>query len=849
MQPDSPYLRLAEPYLREAITVGSTPGSVDRSYELANSYYFQAMMLEANEQLPQAVLLFDKAIRLGKQSRKTGKWAYAFLNQALDYYKLGDYERCIQKARLGSHYYGQRNDLRSQAQCSGLEAMALGTMNQVTKAAQLLALAIRQISLINAQDMDLGDYYVQLGDLQGQLNQPQAAMASFQKAISNFSFHKDAQGIAVYSKIGYLHLNAFKDTLIARTCFQRVIRQAASSYQRAKAYTGMGDISRSSKHYKQALQYYQRGLQTLPINFTPSQLTHNPSASSVKIAAHKAYLLTLIQNKADTWLAWATNTANRQYLTYALQTYQLADQMIDFMRWEQTGQQSKLYWRQQTHSLYERAIETSFRVGNAQQAYHFIEKSRAVILADKINELGARQHLAPELATLDYQIRQRTTNFQNQLGTQSIGTLAYRRTRLALLNEQERLDSLIHELETTNGAYYRYKYTNVVTPLPQVQQWLEKRDASLLSFFVGESAVYIVGVTPAGVQLHSLPVRRYAQTVQPFMRLLATNSLNSKENFSRLLVLANGLYQQVVQPFTLPPGRVIVSSDGEFIPFETLSRSPFQADYLVKQYAFSYTYSVQGLLKGPSVQKARYAYLGMAPVQFNDIVVRYDSGYNHQSQPVLTGSETALIKSSSHYKQSVLLTGAKATRLAFQQNAHYANVVQLFTHADAITVPDSTGSVEPTIFFADSALRLSEMQASQNVATQLIILMACKTGLGINQKGEGVFSMARGFASLGVSSILTTLWSVENLPTYRLAELFHDQLAKGLPKDLALQQAKLQFLDEASMLEQLPSHWAGIILIGNTDPLPSSSQLWLWLIGILVISAISGSWFFFRKKT
>jgi CHAT domain-containing protein len=849
MQPDSPYFRRTEPYLQEAIRVGTTPYTQAKAYQLANSYYYLGILFEAREDLPQSVDLFDKAIRLGKRSGKTGKWAYAYLSQALDYYKLGDYERSIQKARIGSYYYRQGRDDRSQAQCMGLEALALGTLNQLAPAAQLLIRAIHQIRSIDARDMDLGDYYVQLGDLQAQLHQPRLALVSFQKALDNFTFHQDAQGVAVYNKIGYLHLTAFKDTLSAGQCFQRVIRQATSPYQRAKAYTGRGDICRLSGQFSLALTYYQRGLRTLPINFAAQPLARNPSAISIKTAAYKDYLLTLIQNKADTWLAWAKRHPNRTYLHQALQTYQLADQMIDYMRWEQSGQQSKLYWRQKTHSLYERAIETSFRLGTAQLAYHFMEKSRAVMLADNINELGARQHLPPLVARLEYQIRQRTIHLQNQLLTCPTGSLVYGRTRQALLTEQERLDSLIRALETTNAAYYHYKYTNAIAPLPQVQRWLGQRETCLLSYFVGDSGVYVVGITPRSVQLHRTSPQRYTQTVQSFMRLLAGGAVNNKQNQVRLLALSNELYQALVKPINLPLRRVIVSSDGDFIPFETLSRNPLRADYLVKQYAFSYTYSLQGLLKDPLRGKAVYSYLGMAPGHFNDIVVRQESGYRRQNLPALRGSAQALLHTSRHYDRPLLLRGKKATRSAFQHQLPLAHVVQLFTHADAPRSGEGAAIEEPTLFLADSALRLSELQTSANLATQLIILMACKTGQGINQTGEGVFSLARGFASLGVPSILTTLWSVEDQATYQLSERFQAQLAAGLPKDVALQQAKLQFYEEASTLDQLPQNWAGIILIGNADPLAKTIPLAAWIMGLGLISVAVAGWYVFRQQT
>jgi CHAT domain-containing protein len=116
-------------------------------------------------------------------------------------------------------------------------------------------------------------------------------------------------------------------------------------------------------------------------------------------------------------------------------------------------------------------------------------------------------------------------------------------------------------------------------------------------------------------------------------------------------------------------------------------------------------------------------------------------------------------------------------------------------------------------------LRLSELLAEKKPFAKLIVLSACETGTGQLYKGEGVFSFNRGFAALGIPSSVSNLWSVDNLSTYHLTELFYKYLARGLPMDEALQKAKLEFMQESPKEKALPFYWAGAILAGKTDPI------------------------------
>ncbi len=92
---------------------------------------------------------------------------------------------------------------------------------------------------------------------------------------------------------------------------------------------------------------------------------------------------------------------------------------------------------------------------------------------------------------------------------------------------------------------------------------------------------------------------------------------------------------------------------------------------------------------------------------------------------------------------------------------------------------DSSSRGEPVIYFADSALYLSELVGENKAATQLIVLSACETATGKEYKGEGVFSFNRGFAALGIPAAISSLWSVDNKSTYRITELFYKWLSQG----------------------------------------------------------------------
>ena len=64
-----------------------------------------------------------------------------------------------------------------------------------------------------------------------------------------------------------------------------------------------------------------------------------------------------------------------------------------------------------------------------------------------------------------------------------------------------------------------------------------------------------------------------------------------------------------------------------------------------------------------------------------------------------------------------------------------------------------------------------------------------------------------------------SLWKVNDKATSKLMDYFYKYLAKGLPKDLALQKAKLEYISIAGDHGAHPSNWAAFISLGNNQPI------------------------------
>src|SRR5690606_36341363 len=198
-------------------------------------------------------------------------------------------------------------------------------------------------------------------------------------------------------------------------------------------------------------------------------------------------------------------------------------------------------------------------------------------------------------------------------------------------------------------------------------------------------------------------------------------------------------------------------------------------------------------------------------------------------------------KAATGYNDAVLLTNTDASKSNFLKEMAAYTIVNVFSHALA-----DTTSQDPVLYMQDSVISLQELQLINHTSTQFVMLSACQTNVGRNATGEGVYSLARGFASVGIPAVSATLWKADEETIYKIAQMVNTYLAAGMRKDDALQKAKLFLIQEGEKEKQLPYFWANMILLGNGNPVNFTNKspenmIWLWIIvtaGILTTGII-----------
>jgi len=144
----------------------------------------------------------------------------------------------------------------------------------------------------------------------------------------------------------------------------------------------------------------------------------------------------------------------------------------------------------------------------------------------------------------------------------------------------------------------------------------------------------------------------------------------------------------------------------------------------------------------------------------------------------------------------------------------------------------------------DGLLHLHEVYGL-NLQAQVAILSACQTGQGAFAAGEGVMSMARGFAYAGCPTLLASLWPLHDGTAQTIITQWHSAAKGGAPLHVALQQSQAAYLQQADNLQAHPGRWAGVVLVGNTAPVqgpPNYTSVWLafgaLLAGICVVGLL-----------
>ena len=755
------------------------------------------------------------ALRIGRHPPQLYS---ALLTRAIGCFNAGDYHRCLDFCAIPDELPAVTDpgiDL-TKGYILGQRLNALLALHRPDSAESLLTANL--LAARNARNVPLlAVLHGIAANIDRHRNDYPHALANFQKEYEYFRTGNDTIGCAEsLNAIGYLYFEKFHDPAKAH----RFYRQSLSYKDGTEAISTCDNLAllfAADRQYDSSFFYFQQAFDHIGPGADETTLRHLPVSQT--ISKKVEYVTELILDKGDVFCQLYEHTGNPAFLRQALRVYTAADQFFHLLEPEQTDFASRLLWRSNNHRLYEHAITAAARLGDPDALFYFLEKSRAVLLGDQLSRQRWTDNTdVAEEAKLKKDIQ--------YLSAKHLQTDLFAAKQALTLREQR--------IRQLHPLYYKHFLDTAFITLSDIRTYLRTNRQTLLLFYTGDTVVYTLLITPDLVQPNRISRSAWDTTANSFMAYLADPS-RLNHDMPGYIRTAHDLYKLIFPIPSLPPGRIIISPDGNYFPFEALvtSDSLQNPSWFLYDHPTFYTYSASYLLatSGSDSLQTNETFLGMAPVRY--------APYQHL--PPLEGSDRSLDQIAANFGSADQFLEARASRNNFLQNFSHYRLIQLYTHAVGNT------ETEPVIYFADSALPLSDLIPEDKPVTRLIVLSACESGNGQFYQGEGIFSFNREFAALGIPAAIINRWSVDDRSTYRLTELFYKYLAAGDTADIALYKAKMEFIRSASADQRLPYYWAAPLLTGTAEILspdnPSHTR-W-WIIPLLVIAILA---IFYLKK-
>lgn len=816
-------------YMLRAIAInnsgapGSSPGYA------VNSYYNLAIFYNSLDVNNKALDYYDSVIISDKKLNLHYSIAIECrVGRADILFKNGDFQKCVDECIAGLTVAKPAGDTITMMQLFNRRAQSYFYLDKPENAGADADSALHYAGML-LDDFEWATAAKIKALICARDKQFDKAVLLFNKAIhSRRKTNEYAQVADDYTDLGNFYFQHLKQYKQAQDCYFKTVefaKKAGDAQRMCKGYINLGEVAfrlQQNDHYTRTENYYRKALKVYGLN--QGSLLQNPALNQLSAIGNTDLLLVILNNKTELLLNLYKSNGDKQYINACLSTAVLMDSAIAQARHEQLGEQSKLYWRNKTRSFFAIALEACYVAKDMPKAFYFMEKSRAVLLSDKLNELGASTHLPALESALEQNYKAAIVYEQQKLGRLDKQSQAYQNQQLKVIHAKEALEDYVKTLEQKYPAYYQYKYADDIPALEELQAWLLKNRESFVHYFIQDTMAYILVSTPDASRMIKLRAEELNVDDMNLFLQWCSGKQQLNNHFPSFAALAHKLYTSLFKPLQLPGGRVILCQDNFLLPFEALCKDDEGKQFLVYDYTFSYVYSARYLMKPFHIRKAKGDFIGFAPVSFD-----YNLGV-----PELRHSALSLAKAGAYYNNTKLFTKTAATRKNFIEQVAGYSIVNVFSHALA-----DTGNSEPILYMQDAVINLSELQLLNHPATQLIMLSACQTNVGKNATGEGIYSLARGFSSAGIPSVAATLWKADEETIYAISNTFHALLSKGMRKDEALQKSKLLFMESGGKEKLLPYYWANMIIIGNADAVVlSSPPAYRWWLNAGIIFAI-----------
>ncbi|HIK11651.1 MAG TPA: CHAT domain-containing protein [Oscillatoriaceae cyanobacterium M33_DOE_052] len=744
---------------------------------------------------------------------------------------LSDYQTELERARVAGDKEAElrlENQIAWKYKTTGDFAQALNTLNQALPIA-------RSLNNPHWQAVTLHN----LGAINYELQQQDKALEYFREALMLRQQLEDAPGeVIILSNISriYFDLGQFQEALKyldrARTLGSPDVSQI---------YYDLGTTNVQGNTEVAASQGNSRG--NSPV-VAPQQGSSRAGGNSRRNAEIEAGQNLEYQYKAlEFWektgdkfgeavtrFTIASLERDRQQPETALTQIETSLEIVETLRTQVPNQQLRTFYFATVQNYYELYInllmelhEQKPEAGYNIKALAAADRSRSRSLLDQLNEFGTdiRAGVDPNLLQEEKSIQTQLSQLAAKLNILELNgdsdeqaTPEFQQVA-QLLKQYQQIQGKIRQ---TSPRYSKIPPYQTLT-LPKIQQLLDQ-DTLLLEYHLGDERSYLWAVTPTSINSYQLPPRAIIEQAVTEFRKQIVDPRNRKRP-QRVIQTANRLAAMILGPAIsqLEQKRLLIVGQGvlNYIPFSALTL-PGNWGNTDEYKPLILNHEIVTIPSASILEKMRDKFGQRQPAP-KTIAIFADPVFDGLPPIPGTKKEAEKILDLVPEDKRMVAMGLAANRQTFTTtDLSQYRILHLATHG-----------VGNSQYGELSTLVLSQRDAAGNnidgflmpydidqlrLDADLVVLSACKTGLGKEIKGEGIVGLTGAFMSAGAERLIVSLWYISDDGTAELMTLLYQKmLQQGLAPAAALRAAQLEMLKQEKW--RSPFEWAGFVIQGD----------------------------------
>ncbi len=604
----------------------------------------------------------------------------------------------------------------------------------------------------------------------------------------------------------------------------------------ARALIKLGEYYFTLENFEDALEYYSKGLHIV-------EEIHLPH---IEWQAHAGIASTLEKKKQP---------------TKALHHYEAAIEILNSIESTTTEVPFFTDFLKDKISVYTSLIQLLVKMQRFEEAFQLAEKlkvskSTSENLNTNVNVVTEiSEDLKISLLDLKSKLEQKHRELSEELAKPDTLRVA---KKIEVLESQiskllsEKIN-LWRELEHKHQDFYNlvnYQPLNI----QQIQNDILQQKQCIIEYVVGDYKTSVFLITQDAFYYHEIGISKDSlykaiRTTSPkFQSGISQDEndfyFNARQMDFRVSTLSY-LYEIIfkpIEPYLENVQELVIIPDDilTYIPFEmlvtdtseTLNEYDFrQTTFLLHKFAISYGYSIESLMKrGRNKNQPRSQLIAFGNPKFNKTKNKLFEYLKYNPTPsafVQSNRFKPLPYAEQEVKQIAkilnedeknIFTGGEATEGNLKKYVKDYQIIHIATHHllndweplySKMVMAQNAGSHEDGFLETYEILNL-ELNAD------LVVLSACNTGIGKLKRGEGLIGLARAFLYAGSRSLIASLWNVNDASASIIQQKLYTNLKKGMKKNLALQQAKIEYLSSVEYNKD-PFYWAPFILIGDVS--------------------------------